>query len=127
MEAAARVTCKGQITIPKAIRDALGVEDGDHVVFRVEGDRAIFAKTSNLLDMAGVLSSPAPTRGTQWDEVEARARASRGRSNAADFRAGIRSPGAKIAAAHAPRATPSRSRGARADRKSASPAAGDRP
>ena len=37
MEAAARVTCKGQITIPKIIRDALGVEDGDHVVFRVEG------------------------------------------------------------------------------------------
>ena len=101
MEAAARVTCKGQITIPKAIRDALGVEDGDHVVFRVEGDRAIFARTPNLLDMAGSVASPVPTRGSQWDEVVARARSTRTKSNAADYRAGIKSSGAAIAAAHA--------------------------
>jgi AbrB family looped-hinge helix DNA binding protein len=95
------VTCKGQITIPKAIRDALGVEDGDHVVFRVEGDRAVIARTPNLLDMAGSVAAPVPTRGSQWDEVVARASATRTRSNAADYRAGIKSRGAAIAAAHA--------------------------
>jgi antitoxin PrlF len=101
VEAAARVTCKGQITIPKAIRDALGVEDGDHVVFRVEGDRAIFARTPNLLDMAGSVASSVPTRGSQWDEVITRANANRTRSNAADYRAGVKSRGAAVAAAHA--------------------------
>lgn len=28
-----RVTTKGQVTIPKAIRDALGIEPGDEIVF----------------------------------------------------------------------------------------------
>ena len=101
MEAAARVTCKGQITIPKVIREALGVDDGDHVVFRMEGDRAVIARTPSLLDMAGSFTAPAPTRGTQWDEVVVRARSSRRKSGAADFRAGIQSPGAKVAAEHA--------------------------
>lgn len=32
----ARVTSKGQITLPKAVRDALGVETGDEVTFEVD-------------------------------------------------------------------------------------------
>jgi antitoxin PrlF len=90
VEAAARVTCKGQITIPKVIREALGVEDGDHVVFRIEGDRAVIARTSNLLGMAASITAPAATRGSAWDDVIARAQASRSRTKAADARAGIR-------------------------------------
>jgi AbrB family looped-hinge helix DNA binding protein len=39
MDAAAKVTSKGQITVPKVVRDALGIDVGDEVVFRVEGDR----------------------------------------------------------------------------------------
>jgi AbrB family looped-hinge helix DNA binding protein len=113
MEAAARVTCKGQITIPKIIREALGVEDGDHVVFRVEGERAIIARTPNLLDMAGLIAGPAPTRGTSWDDVVARARASRTRSGAADLRAGVRSSGAKAASEHAKSTPTSSAKGTR--------------
>ena len=37
MDVGARVTSKGQITIPQAVREALGLGEGDHVVFRVEG------------------------------------------------------------------------------------------
>lgn len=40
MDIAANVSSKGQITVPKAVRDALGIGEGDNVVFRVEGDRA---------------------------------------------------------------------------------------
>ena len=29
MDAAARVTSKGQVTVPKAVRDALGISEGD--------------------------------------------------------------------------------------------------
>lgn len=34
----ARVMTKGQITIPKNVREALGVESGDRVTFIVEGN-----------------------------------------------------------------------------------------
>ena len=40
MDVSARVTSKGQVTIPRAVREALGLGEGDHVVFRVEGRRA---------------------------------------------------------------------------------------
>lgn len=35
------VTVKGQVTIPKRVRDALGIEPGDGVEFVVEGGRVL--------------------------------------------------------------------------------------
>lgn len=69
LEAAARVTCKGQITIPKAIREKLGLEDGDHVVFRIEGGHAVLARTTPLLELGGSVDVPVPKRATPWDDV----------------------------------------------------------
>ena len=77
LEAAARITSKGQVTVPKAVRDALGINEGDEVVFRVEGNRAILARTTNFLDLAGTFSVPAAQRGTAWDNVLASTRANR--------------------------------------------------
>lgn len=77
MDAAARVTSKGQITIPKEVRDALGIVEGDEVVFRIEEHRAVLAKTANLLDLAGVVEVPATKRLARWDEVRAQTRRSR--------------------------------------------------
>ena len=77
MDASARVTSKGQITIPRSVRDALGLADGDHVVFRVEGQRALLARTPSLLDLAGSVSVPAAKRGTPWDEILRQTRATR--------------------------------------------------
>ena len=34
------VTSKGQVTIPKAVRQKLGIRSGSRVVFRVVGDHA---------------------------------------------------------------------------------------
>ncbi len=74
MDVAARVTSKGQVTIPKAVRDALGLHEGDELVFRlVGGDRAIVARTPALLDLAGSVPVPAAVRGLSWDEVRRRA------------------------------------------------------
>jgi AbrB family looped-hinge helix DNA binding protein len=43
LEAAAKVTSKGQVIVPKAVRDALGMSEGDEIVFGVEGGRAVLA------------------------------------------------------------------------------------
>jgi AbrB family looped-hinge helix DNA binding protein len=39
-----RVTSKGQVTIPKAIRDSAGVTAGSEVEFRVEGDGIVIER-----------------------------------------------------------------------------------
>lgn len=77
MDVAARVTSKGQVTVPKVVRDALGIKDGDEVVFRVEGHRAVLAKTPSFLDLAGTIAVPAARRSTAWDEVIRRTRTDR--------------------------------------------------
>ena len=77
MDIPARVTSKGQVTVPNAVRDALGIREGDEVVFRVEGHRAILAKTPNFLDLAGTVAVPAAKRNVAWDEVIQRTRTAR--------------------------------------------------
>lgn len=74
MEIASTLTAKGQITIPKALREALGLTEGDRVVFRVEANRAILARTPDLLTLAGAVPVPAPKRRIPWDAVRLAAR-----------------------------------------------------
>jgi AbrB family looped-hinge helix DNA binding protein len=54
---AATLTSKGQITVPKTVREALGVHPGDRIAFRVYGDGAVVmeAETMDLTKMRGVL------------------------------------------------------------------------
>src|SRR5437867_3176964 len=44
MDARAKVTSKGQVTIPKSVREALKLHEGDELLFRVERSRALVAK-----------------------------------------------------------------------------------
>jgi antitoxin PrlF len=74
VEISATVTSKGQITLPKPVREALGVHEGDRVVFRVLADRAVVARSPSLLDLAGSVSVPAEVRGTSWSDARRRAR-----------------------------------------------------
>lgn len=75
VDVAAKVTAKGQITIPKVVREALGIEEGDQVVFRVEGKRAVLARTPNFIDLAGTVEVPADMRNVAWDQIIREARA----------------------------------------------------
>jgi antitoxin PrlF len=77
MDVAARLTSKGQVTIPKAVREALGLGEGDHLIFRVEGHRAVLARTADLLELAGGVEAPAERRGASWDKIRRRTRAAR--------------------------------------------------
>ena len=77
MDVAAKVTSKGQVTIPKVVRDALGIAEGDRVVFRVQEHHAVLARTPNLLDLAGAVEVPAAKRGVAWDTVRKTTRRTR--------------------------------------------------
>lgn len=79
MDVAARISSKGQVTVPKPVREALGLMEGDRVVFRVEGQRATLARTADLLDLAGVVSVPASKRGASWTEIRGQTRVARTR------------------------------------------------
>ena len=69
MDVRARLTSKGQVTIPKSVREALELREGDELLFRVERSRALVAKTEDFLERAGAVSVPPGKRGTPWDEV----------------------------------------------------------
>ena len=55
----AKVMAKGQVTIPKDVREVLGVSNGDRVTFVVEGDNvrivnsAVYAMQLLQMQMAG--------------------------------------------------------------------------
>jgi antitoxin PrlF len=77
MDIAAQLSSKGQLTVPKAVRDALGLVEGDQVVFRVSGRRAVLARTASLLDLAGTVPVPAAQRGASWADVRRTTRSTR--------------------------------------------------
>jgi len=78
MDIAARVTSKGQITIPKVVREALSLNSGDQVLFRVEHHRAIMARTEDFLDLAGSVAVPPDKSGADWEEIRREAWRARG-------------------------------------------------
>jgi antitoxin PrlF len=53
----AKITSKGQVTIPKAIRDVLGVQAGDRVLFHQEpcGRVVVEAETVDVKSLRGML------------------------------------------------------------------------
>lgn len=77
MEITARISSKGQLTVPKSVREALGLDVGDNVIFRVEGDRAVLARTPDFLSLAGSIAVPAAKRNAAWDDVIRKTRADR--------------------------------------------------
>ena len=60
MTTEATLTSKGQTTIPKDVRDSLGIKPGDRLTFTVMPDSTVVlrAKTRSLADLAGKLRKP---------------------------------------------------------------------
>ncbi len=77
MEIAAKMSSKGQLTVPKSVREALDLGEGDEVVFRVEGNRAVLARTPDFLSLAGSIAVPAAKRNVAWDDVIRKTRSDR--------------------------------------------------
>ncbi len=72
----AKVTFKGQITIPKAVRQALDIQAGDSVVFQIAGDHALIKplRKKKLLDFYGILATDRSSSGIEAERKEARRR-----------------------------------------------------
>jgi len=67
----ATVTSKGQITIPKSVRDELGLRVGDRVAFRTleDGQVVVEPETVDLRDLKGILK---PSRtGVTLEDMDA--------------------------------------------------------
>ncbi|MDR9417170.1 MAG: AbrB/MazE/SpoVT family DNA-binding domain-containing protein [Gracilimonas sp.] len=58
--ATATITSKGQVTIPKKIRDKLGLKPGDKLRFELneQGKLEVTTKTYSIMDTAGILYRP---------------------------------------------------------------------
>jgi len=59
------------------MREAPGLHEGDVVHFRVEGERAVLARTPNFLEFAGTFKITASKRNVAWDQIVKSTRASR--------------------------------------------------
>ena len=57
----AKITARGQTTIPKSIRDAAGLSEGDVIAFAIEGNHLVVRKVTPgragcLQGLSGILS-----------------------------------------------------------------------
>ncbi len=59
MTVTAKITSKGQITLPKKVRDILHLREGGVVVFEQENDTFVIKPAESLLDYKGYLKGRA--------------------------------------------------------------------
>ena len=67
VEVAGTVSSKGQITIPKHVREALGIEPGDPLEFEVRGQECVVRKKRSTVDWSQFIGVLADGRST--DEI----------------------------------------------------------
>ena len=79
MADATTMTTKGQVTVPREIRDRLGLKSGDKMVFTMLSDGTIVMrpKTRRLADLAGSLTRPGQPRIAIEDMTPFRSKAAR--------------------------------------------------
>ena len=65
-----KVTSKGQTTVPKEVRDFLGLEEGTQVEWTIEDGMAILKpRTLRAIDLAGFLGKPPNGRQVTIEEM----------------------------------------------------------
>jgi len=60
MKGIAKVTSKGQITVPVEIRDALGIHTGDLLAFEVKSGYAVVSRQQSLREVSDRLAVTGP-------------------------------------------------------------------
>jgi antitoxin PrlF len=81
MEQKAKITSKGQVTIPKDVREALGLREGDSLLFEVEGDKVTVSALRRPVSFADYAGAWREGKGMSREEVNAYVRDLRGRED----------------------------------------------
>jgi AbrB family looped-hinge helix DNA binding protein len=77
------ITRKGQVTIPKPLRDRLGLHLGDRISFHLRGEEIILKPVQHtILDLEGSVQPKA--RPEDFGEIRKKVTAMRGRARAAE-------------------------------------------
>lgn len=51
----AKITSKGQVTIPKFVRNALKISEGDEIIFEIQGDRVNIRRITAIDTLAATI------------------------------------------------------------------------
>lgn len=66
----ATITSKGQMTVPKAVREALNIKPGDKCYVWVrDGEMIVIPRNKSLADLAGILGEPPYGAGATIDDL----------------------------------------------------------
>lgn len=71
------VTAKGQTTLPKDVRDLLGLEAGDRIRYLVTGDTVRILRPRKAMSLCGALIREGPAVSLEEMDVAVRDRAAR--------------------------------------------------
>ena len=77
MVATAKITSKGQITLPKEVRELLEVHTGSVVVFEKEDDKIVIKSARTLREFKGILKGHGKT--VDLDQVREKVKEYRGK------------------------------------------------
>ncbi len=67
----AKITSKGQTTIPQEVRERLGLQSGDHVEFViVEGGAMMIPKNKSIAELFGMLGTPQTGAGATLEDID---------------------------------------------------------
>ena len=66
LRAAAKVTSKGQVTVPVEVRDALGIQTGDTLVFEVKAGYAVATRQESVREVSDRLAASGPTAAAKY-------------------------------------------------------------
>ena len=65
-----RVSRRYQVVIPKEVRKRLGINEGDRIMFEIDGDEIRIRKVSSFMSLAGILGGKLLSPGQLREKVE---------------------------------------------------------
>jgi len=68
-----KITRKGQVTIPKEIREKLSLKESDILIVSNKNNMIIMEKMTPFLELKGSVKVPDEIKNLSWKEIEERA------------------------------------------------------
>ena len=65
-----KITRKGQVTIPKEIRDMLALKESDNLEVRIVGNSVVMEKLETFESLRGSVKMPQKYKNMSWEKIE---------------------------------------------------------